>query len=421
MLMSPEELLRAMFAAAIAAAQPETCVPPFLPKPPAGRLIVIGAGKASAAMAEVVESHWPGPLEGLVVTRDGATARCRRIEIIEAGHPVPDARSVAAARRILSRVRGLTGDDFVLCLISGGGSALLSLPAAGLSLAVKQGLTRQLLNCGASIREVNCVRRHLSAIKGGRLAAACYPARLLTLMISDVPGDREIDIASGPTVVDPTTCADALDIVTRYAIVLAPAAREILESGHGESIKPGDPRLVSSEVRIVATPRQALHAAAAVARGAGVDPIMLGDALEGEAREMGKVMAGIALSAARHSEPARAPCVLISGGETTVTVSGNGCGGRNAEFLLSLAIALEGEPDIHALAGDTDGVDGLAEVAGAYVAPDTLARAFQRGMNARDFLERNDAHSFFEALGNQVVTGPTRTNVNDFRAILIAS
>ena len=326
MSMSPEELLRAMFAAAIAAAQPEVCLPPFLPEPHAGRLIVIGAGKASAAMAEVVENHWPGPLEGLVVTRDGDTAYCRRVEIIEAGHPVPDARSVAAARRVLSHVQGLTGDDFVLCLISGGGSSLLSLPAPGLSLADKQALTRQLLTCGASIREVNCVRRHLSAIKGGRLAAACHPARLLTLMISDVPGDRAIDIASGPTVADPTTCADALDIVARYAIALAPAARDLLESGRGESIKPGDPRLVSSEVRIVVTPRQALHAAAAVARRAGVEPILLGDAIEGEAREVGKVMAGIALSAARHGEPARAPCVLISGGETTVTVEGNGRG-----------------------------------------------------------------------------------------------
>jgi hydroxypyruvate reductase len=419
--MSPEELLRAMFAAAITAAQPEACIAPFLPKPPAGRLIVIGAGKASAAMAKVVESHWSGPLEGLVVTRDGDTAYCRQVEIIEAGHPVPDARSVAAARRILTHVRGLTSDDFVLCLISGGGSSLLSLPAPGLTLADKQALTQQLLTCGASIREVNCVRRHLSAVKGGRLAAACHPARLLTLMISDVPGDRAIDIASGPTVADPTTCTDALDIVARYAITLAPAARDILESGRGETIKPGDPRLAASEFRIVVTPRQALHAAAAVARHAGVEAVLLGDAIEGEAREVGKVMAGIALSAARHGEPARAPCVLISGGETTVTVSGNGRGGRNAEFLLSLAIALEGEPDIHALAGDTDGVDGQAEIAGAYVAPDTLARAFQRGMNARDFLARNDAHSFFEALGNQVVTGPTRTNVNDFRAILIAS
>jgi glycerate 2-kinase len=418
--MSPEELLRAMFAASIAAAQPQACIPPFLPKPRAGRLIVIGAGKASAAMAEVVENHWTGPLEGLVVTCDGATASCRQIEIIAAGHPVPDHRSVTAARRILSLVHGLTGDDLVLCLISGGGSALLSLPAPGLSLADKQSVTQQLLMCGASIREINCVRRHLSAIKGGRLAAACHPARLLTLMISDVPGDREIDIASGPTIADPTTCADALDIVARYAIALPPAARELLESGCGESIKPGDPRLATSEARIVVTPRQALHAAAAVAHRAGVTPVLLGDMIEGEAREAAKVMAGIALSAARHGEPAGAPCVLISGGETSVTVEGKGCGGRNVEFLLSLAIALEGEPDIYALAGDTDGVDGLAEVAGAYIAPDTLARAFERGMNARDFLARNDAHRFFEALGNQVVTGPTRTNVNDFRAILIA-
>ena len=419
--MSPEELLRAMFAAAIKAAQPEICVAPFLPKPPAGRLIVIGAGKASAAMAEVVENNWSGPLQGLVVTRDGDAASCREVEIIEAGHPVPDARSVSAARRMLALVQGLTSDDCVLCLISGGGSSLLSLPAPGLALADKQALTQQLLICGASIREVNCVRRHLSAVKGGRLAAACYPARVLTLMISDVPGDHEIDIASGPTVADPTTCRDALDIVARYAIALPPAARDILESGRGESIKPGDPRLVGNEFRIVVTPRQALHAAAAVARHAGVEAVLLGDAIEGEAREVGKVMAGIALSAARHGEPGRAPCVLISGGETTVTVSGNGRGGRNVEFLLSLAIALEGEPAVHALAGDTDGVDGQAEVAGAYVAPDTLARAFQRGMNARDFLARNDAHSFFEALGDQVVTGPTRTNVNDFRAILIAS
>lgn len=423
MSMSPQQLLRAMFAASIAAAQAEVCIPPFLPERRDGRLVVIGAGKASAAMAEVVENYWPGPIEGLVVTGNGTPASCRHVEIVEAGHPVPDARSVTAARRVLSIAQGLTADDFVLCLISGGGSSLLTLPAPGLTLADKQALTQQLLHCGASIREINCVRRHLSAIKGGRLGVACHPARLLTLLISDVPGDREIDIASGPTVADPTTCADALDIVRRYAIAVAPAARELLESGRGESIKTGDPRLAASEVHIVATPRHALHAAAAIARRAGVTPIVLGDALEGEARDVGKVMAGIALSAARHGEPGRAPCVLISGGETTVTVTvtGNGRGGRNVEFLLSLAIALEGEPDIHAVAGDTDGVDGVAPIAGAYVAPDTLARAFAHGMNARDFLARNDAHRFFEVLGNQIVTGPTRTNVNDFRAILITA
>jgi hydroxypyruvate reductase len=281
-------------------------------------------------------------------------------------------------------------------------------------------VTQQLLKSGANIREINCVRRHLSAIKGGRLAAACYPARLLSLLISDVPGDRETDIASGPTVADPTTCADALEIATRYAIVLPPAVRDLLETGRGETIKPGDPRLATSETRIIVRPRDALLAAAAVARGAGVEPIMLGDFIEGEAREVGKAMAGIALSVARHGEPAPAPCVLISGGETTVTVKGGGRGGRNVEFLLSLAIALDGEPDIYALAADTDGVDGLDEIAGAHIAPDTLERAFMNGMNPNDYLARNDAHSFFGALGNQVVTGPTQTNVNDFRAVLIA-
>jgi glycerate 2-kinase len=419
MAMSAEELLRAMFAAAVAAAQPEVCLPPFLPQRPAGRLVVIGAGKASAAMAEIVEHHFPGPLEGIVVTRERGKESCRQIEIIEAGHPIPDARSVEAARRILSQVQGLARDDLVLCLISGGGSALLALPAPGLSLAEKQSVTQQLLTCGANISEINCVRRHLSSVKGGRLAAACHPARLLTLMMSDVPGDREIDIASGPTVADPTTCVDALDIVRRYKIVLPAAAGDLIESGRGESIKPGDPRLVASESHIVVRPREALLAAAAVARRAGVEPVMLGDLVEGEAREVGKVMGGIALSAARHGVPAPPPCVLISGGETSVTVEGDGCGGRNVEFLLSLAIALDGEADVHALAADTDGIDGVAEVAGATIAPDTLARATGQGMNARDFLTRNDAHSFFKALGNQVVTGPTRTNVNDFRAILI--
>lgn len=421
MFLSAQELLRAMFTAAVTAAQPKVCLPSFLPRPQLRRLVVIGAGKASAAMAEVVEDRWPGPLEGVVVTQAGDTAFCRRVEIIEAGHPVPDKRSVAAAQRLLSQVRGLTRDDFVLCLISGGGSSLLSLPAPGLRLEEKQALTRRLLASGASISEVNCVRRHLSAVKGGRLAAACHPARLLTLKISDVPGDRAADIASGPTVADPTTSADALAILGRYGIALPAAARDLLESGRGESVKPGDPRLATSKARIVMTPRRALAAAAAVARRAGVRPLLLGDAIEGEAREVGKVMAGIALSAARHGEPARPPCVLVSGGETTVTVKGEGRGGRNVEFLLSLAIALDGAPAIHALAADTDGVDGLAEVAGASVAPDTLARAARSGMNARDFLARNDAHGFFTALGDQIVTGPTRTNVNDFRAIFIAS
>ena len=409
-----------MFDAAIAAAQPAHNVPPHLPQPPKGRLVVIGAGKASAAMARAVEDHWSGELSGLVVTRYGYAVPCRRIAIVEAAHPVPDAAGLAAARRMLDVVRGLTADDLVLCLISGGGSALLPLPLEGLTLEHKQAVNRELLKSGASINEMNCVRRHLSAIKGGRLAAACHPARVLTLAISDVPGDDPINIASGPTVADPTTCIDALAIVRRYGINLPPAVREVLESGRGESVKPGDPRLARAEIRLIATPQMALQAAAAVAREAGVTPLLLGDAIEGEAREVGKVMAGIARSAAQHGDPAAPPCVLLSGGETTVTVRGGGRGGRNVEFLLALAVALDGLPNVWAIAGDTDGVDGAEEVAGAIVAPDTLSRARAQGLRAADRLADNDGHGFFEALGDQVITGPTLTNVNDFRALLVA-
>jgi len=316
-------------------------------------------------------------------------------------------------------VRGLTADDLVLCLISGGGSALLPLPLDGLTLEHKQALSRELLKSGASINEMNCVRRHLSAIKGGRLAAACHPARVLTLAISDVPGDDPINIASGPTVPDPTTCADALAIVRRYGIELPAPVREALDSGRGESIKPGDPRLARAAIRLVATPQKSLEAAARVAREAGVTPLLLGDAIEGEARDVGKVMAGIARSVAQHGQPIAPPCVLLSGGETTVTVRGRGRGGRNVEFLLALAVALDGLADTWALAGDTDGVDGGEEIAGAIVAPDTLARARSLGIRAADRLIDNDGHGFFEALGDQVVTGPTRTNVNDFRAVLV--
>ncbi|MDH5540384.1 MAG: glycerate kinase, partial [Rhizobacter sp.] len=315
--------------------------------------------------------------------------------------------------------QGLSADDLVLCLISGGGSSLLPLPAEGLTLDDKQAVNRELLKCGATIGEMNCVRRHLSAIKGGRLAAACHPARVLTLLISDVPGDRPIDIASGPTVADPTTCADALAIVRRHGIVLPDAARALLESGRGESIKPGDPRLARAETRMIATPQMALEAAAAVAREAGVTPYILGDAIEGEARDVGKVMAGIALQVAGRGQPFSAPCVLLSGGETTVTVRGKGRGGRNVEWLLSLGIAIDGHPRIHALAGDTDGVDGQEEIAGACLAPDSLARAWVLGLRPSDSLADNDGHGFFERLGDSVVTGPTLTNVNDFRAILI--
>jgi len=419
---SPEaQLLRRMFDAAVAAAQPAVCVHTHLPKePPPGRLVVIGAGKASAAMARAVEDHWTGPLEGLVVTRYGHGVPCHRIEIVEASHPVPDDAGHAAAARMLRLVEGLTANDLVLCLMSGGGSALLPLPLPGVTMADKQQLSRALLASGATIREMNCVRRHLSAIKGGRLAAACHPARVLNLLISDVPGDDPIDVASGATVPDPTTCAEALEVLQRHGIAVPPAVGALLRSGDGETPKPGDPRLASVETRLIATPQLALEAAARVAREAGVTPCILGDSLEGESRDLGKALAGIALQVVRHGQPLPSPCVLLSGGETTVTVRGDGRGGRNVEFLLSLALALEGVPGVHALAGDTDGVDGREEIAGAVIGPDTLARARALGLSARHSLDTHDAHTFFEALGASVVTGPTLTNVNDFRAILIA-
>ncbi len=416
---APRALLTAMFRAAIASAQPAVCVPAHLPAPPRGRLIVVGAGKASAAMAQAVEHHWPGPLSGLVVTRYGYGVPCSRIEIVEAAHPVPDAAGMRAAERMLALVQGLSPDDLVLCLISGGGSALLPLPAPGLTLELKQTLGRALLASGATIGEFNCVRRHLSSIKGGRLGAACHPARVLTLLMSDVPGDRPTDIASGPTVADPTTCEDALNILRRYAIDVPPPVRDLLESGRGESVKPGDARLTGAEVRMIATPQMALEAAAVLARSAGYAPHILGDAIEGEARDVGTVFAGIATQVADRSQPFEAPCVLLSGGETTVTVRGIGRGGRNVEFLLSLAVALEGHARIFGIAGDTDGVDGQDEIAGALIAPDTLARAWSLGLRPKDVLANNDAHTFFQTLGDSVITGPTLTNVNDFRAILI--
>jgi glycerate 2-kinase len=417
--LSAKELLRRMFDAAIASAQPAICVPPHLPNPPRGKLIVVGAGKASAAMAKAVEEHWQGPLSGLVVTRYGYAVPCKHIEIVEAAHPVPDAAGMHAAQRILDLVGNLHEDDLVLCLISGGGSALMPLPAEGLTLDMKQDVSRALLASGATISEMNCVRRHLSAIKGGRLGAACYPAPVLTLLISDVPGDRPIDIASGPTVADPSTCADALRILRRYGIDPPHEVLKLLESGRGESIKPGDPRLSRATVCTIATPQMALEAAADVARAAGIEAHILGDAIEGEARDVGKVFAGVALQVAARDQPVSAPCILLSGGETTVTVRGSGRGGRNVEFLLSLAIALDGHQRIHALAGDTDGVDGQEEVAGAYVSPDSLARAQALGLSPKDMLADNDAHRFFAALGDSVITGPTLTNVNDFRAIFI--
>jgi len=421
MAINPRELLQQMFAAAIEAAQPAHCIPPNLPSPPRGRLIVIGAGKASAEMARIVENHWQGPLEGLVVTRYGYAVPCRRIEIVEASHPVPDAAGLAAANRILGLVKGLSSDDVVLCLISGGGSALLPVPLEGITLADKQLVNRILLKSGATINEMNCVRRHLSAIKGGRLAAACHPAKVVTLLISDVPGDKPCDIASGPTVGDASTCADALAILRRYGITLPPNVQEVLESGRGQSIKPNDERLERTETHIIATPQMALEAAAKVAGAAGVIPHILGDSIEGEARDVAKVMAAMARQIALHGQPFAAPCVLLSGGETTVTVRGNGRGGRNVEFLLSLGVALDSLPRVYALAGDTDGVDGQEEIAGAYLAPDSLQRAWALGIRPQDSLANNDGHGFFGALGDSIVTGPTLTNVNDFRAILIAT
>lgn len=414
-----EALLRAMFDAAVRAADPERVLPAFLPDPPAGRTVVVGAGKASAAMARALERHWPGPLEGVVVTRYGHAVPCERIRILEAAHPVPDANSEAAARAILDAVRGLGPDDLVIALISGGGSALMALPAPGLTLADKQAVNRALLRSGADIGEMNCVRKHLSAIKGGRLAAAAFPARIVTLAISDVPGDDPAVIASGPTVPDPTTFAEARSILVKYGIAELAAVVAHLARAEEDTPKPGDPRLARAEFRLIATPQRSLEAAAEVAEQAGIRPYVLSDAIEGEAREVAKVLAAIARQVRRRGQPVRAPCVLLSGGETTVTVRGDGKGGRNVEFLLALAVALAGEPGIFAVAGDTDGIDGAEEVAGAVLRPDSLERAARLGLDAKAMLARNDAHPFFAALGNQLVTGPTLTNVNDFRAVLV--
>lgn len=414
-------VMREMFEAAIASAQPQLCVPPHLPSPSEvkGRLIVIGAGKASAAMARAVEDHWAGPLSGLVVTRYGYTVPCERIEIVEAAHPVPDQAGLDAAQRLLQLVQGLSVDDVVLCLISGGGSSLLPLPLPGISLQDKQQVNRALLASGASISEINTVRRHLSAIKGGRLAAACHPARVINLLLSDVPGDRPLDIASGPTVADPSSCEDALVILRRYSIELPAHVLQVLSGGAGESVKPTDPRLARVETRMVAAPQQALQAAAAVALRHGYTPYILGDAIEGEARDVGKVLGAMALQVAERGEPFARPCALLSGGETTVTLRGLGRGGRNVECLLSLALATQGHARIHALMGDTDGVDGIEEIAGALMGPHTLNNAFARGLSPRASLDANDGHGFFQKLGDSVITGPTLTNVNDFRVILI--
>jgi hydroxypyruvate reductase len=410
-------LLQSLFTAAVDAALPARVVPPHLPSPPKGRTIVLGAGKASAAMAKAVEDNWPAdaPLSGLVVTRYGHGVPCRRIEAVEASHPVPDAAGADAARRILALAQSAGPDDLVLCLISGGGSALLALPAPGLTLADKQAVNRALLTSGAAIGEMNTVRKHLSAIKGGRLAAAAWPARIVTLLISDVPGDDPGIIASGPTVADVSTFADARAVIARYGISPPPAVAAHVAAGTDETPKPGDPRLSSATTIMIASPKGSLAAAAALAMKSGLGAVILGDAIEGEARDVGADMAANALRRSDHR-----PFVLLSGGETTVTVRHKGRGGRNGEFLAGMALALNGAPGVFALAADTDGIDGSEDNAGAFITPDTLARAKAAGLDFEAALAGNDMYPVFAALGDLVMTGPTLTNVNDFRAVLFA-
>jgi glycerate 2-kinase len=428
----PRAFLEALYQAAVARALPLHNTAAFLPAPPRGRTLVLGAGKAGGSMVQAVEALWPpqAPLSGLVVTRyhhipPRPAGLPQRIELVEASHPVPDAAGLAASERIMALTQGLTADDLVLCLISGGGSALLTLPAEGLTLADKQRINRELLNSGANIGEMNCVRKHLSRIKGGRLAAACAPARVVTLTISDVPGDDPSTIASGPTVPDATTCVDALAILARYGIAVPAAVEQALRSGAQETPKPGDAAFAGQEVHLIATPQQSLEAAAALARAAGIEAHILSDEIEGESREVGKVHAAMARAVARGQGGWKTPCVILSGGETTVTVrpqpegTPRGRGGRAGEFCLGLAQALQGQAGVWGLAADTDGIDGVESNAGAFVSPDTLALAGARGVKVEHCLDRNDAVGFFEPIGGLVVTGPTHTNVNDFRAILV--
>ncbi|ADZ92092.1 glycerate kinase type-2 family protein [Marinomonas mediterranea] len=413
------QFLSSLFDAALDVAQPNKCIPRHLPTKTSGKTIVIGAGKASAAMAKALEESWDGPLTGTVVTRYGYAVKCDHIKILEAAHPVPDENGLNAAYAILDEVSGLSEEDQVIVLISGGGSALMPCPVDGVSLKEKQEINQALLKCGANIVEMNTVRRHLSKIKGGQLAAACFPAKVMTLLISDVPGDDLPSIASGPTVGDTTTCADALTIIDKYSIPISDTVRANLQAGNYETIKPDDPILKNCENHLIATPQMALEAAAKRAKNLGIKSLILGDSIEGEAREVGKVMAGIAKQVRTFKQPIEPPCVLLSGGETTVTIKGNGVGGRNVEYLLSLAIQLAGEKGISAIACDTDGVDGAAELAGALMTDKTLELAEQKSIKPSDYLDNNDAHTFFSKLGISIDTGPTLTNVNDFRAIFI--
>lgn len=411
------QLLRSLFDAAVANAHPDRCIPAVLPAPPAGRTVVIGAGKAAAAMAAAVERNWNGPLGGLVITRHGHGAACERIAVREAGHPVSDDAAMAATQEMLAQLDQLSRDDLVLCLISGGGSSLLAAPPPGVGLAEVQDLSRRLLRSGATIRQMNCVRKHLSMVAGGRLTQRALPARMVTLAISDVPGDDPAVIASGPTVPDPTTRHDALAVLDALGIAPSSGIHAWLESEQSETPKPGS--APDPEYRIAASAQTALEAAAEAARRIGVTPLILGDAIEGEAREVARVHAGIALQVRRHGQPVAPPCVLLSGGETSVTVRGSGRGGRNGEFLLALTQALQGEPGIHALAADTDGIDGTETNAGAVAGPRTLAAAEAAGIACAEALADSDSWGFFDAADALVFTGPTRTNVNDFRALLI--
>ena len=417
----PRQFLTHLFESALAAVDPAQLIRQHLPPPPRGRTVVIGAGKAAARMAAAVEQHWQGELSGLVVTRYAHGAPTRRIEVIEAGHPVPDAAGVRAATRMLELVRGLGEDDLVLCLVSGGGSALLSLPAPGITAEEKRDINRRLLRSGAPIGEMNCVRRHLSAVKGGRLALACHPARVLTLVVSDVPGDDPAVVASGPTVPDGSSGADALALLERYGIAVSDAARAVLADPALAAPRPDDPRLARNETVVIATAQAALDAAANAARAAGITPLILSNSIEGEARDVAIVHAAIARQVLEHGQPLQKPCVILSGGETSVTVRGKGRGGRNAEFLLALGIALRGLPGVHAIACDTDGIDGTEDNAGAVLGPDTLARAAAKSLDPAAMLRDNDGYSLFAALDDLIITGPTRTNVNDFRAIVITA
>ena len=410
---SDRAVLEALFQAALSAAYPETRMQHLLPQPPKGRTIVLGAGKGAARMARAFETLWPHPCEGLVVTRYGHGTPTDRIEVVEAAHPVPDAAGRAAAQRILDLARAAGPDDLVVCLVSGGASALLSLPAEGLTLQDKQAVNKALLRSGAPIQEMNAVRKAMSAIKGGRLAAAAAPARVVTYLISDVPGDEPGVIGSGPTVAGGADPETALAILRRYEIAVPEAVERAIRANTAPAALP------EADLHMLATPQMALEAAAAKARELGLAPVILGDALEGEAREVGRVLAGIAEQALRHGQPAARPCVLLSGGETTVTVKGQGRGGRNVEFLLALAIQLQGRPGIAAIACDTDGIDGSEDNAGAWADAETLALGKARGLAAADHLANNDGYSYFQALDRLVVTGPTLTNVNDFRAILV--